>query len=427
MKSLLRSLALFSILILMLISSPNLFAQGSNVELKNSNGETTSGRIVSIEIDSLTIENETSKSAFSFDQIESIDFGVTAQLPPETSTAINLLDGSSIKAASFTKKSGTLSTVFQCDLKHDINSRYIGSVVFKNYENEIDLAKQFREILRDDSREGDAIVVNRAGELSTVEGVSGDLVDGKMAFSIGDRTAQVALSKMEAILFYHADSRDYYAKAICEVLLPDQSRILARKLAWNESQLEVTSVCGAQFQFPSSILSKVNFSLGRSVFLSDLAPSTNDWQPLMASSRIYEKLRKLKLARINQSFSGQPLSLKIESKTKLSFAAERKQFEKGFAIHAGGKLAFSLKGQYDRLTGLVGFDPEANTSGDVSFKVLIDGNLAFEKRMVNQKMDNPLELDLDLKDAKRIVFQVDYQDARSVGDQLHLVNLKASQ
>ena len=420
-------LAIACLLFATIAFSPKLiFAQASNVELKTVAGETTNGRLAAIGIDSVTLESKSGKVIFSFDQIESIDFGVAAQPPSGLSAQITLVDGSNIQAKSFSKKSSTFDVIFHCELEHALEARFIDAIRFRTYQNDAEHTRQWREILADTTREGDALVVNRSGELSTVEGVVGDLVGEKIAFSIEDRTAQVALSKIDAILFFHANNQDW-AKPICEITLPDQSRVLARKLQWNEAELTVTSVCGAEFNFPVSVLSQINFSLGRDVFLSDVTPSTNDWQPLVTSSRIYEKLRKLKLARINKSFSGQPLSLKFESKTELSFAAERKQYEKGFAIQGGGKLAFALKGQYERLTGLVGFDPEASISGDVLFSVLVDGKVCFEKRMVNEKIANPIELDVDVTDAKRVVFQVDYQDARSVGDQIHLVNLKVSQ
>ena len=171
----------------------------------------------------------------------------------------------------------------------------------------------------------------------------------------------------------------------------------------------------------------MNFSLGRAEFLSQMEPTTNDWNALITSSVIFEKLRRMKLARANESFKGLPLSLKFQPDQDLSFATQIKQFEQGFAIQGGGKLAFSLGGRYRKLTGLVGFDPAANITGHVKLIVLVDGKPVVERELIHRTLKNPIQLDVDIKDAKRVVFQVDFQDGRSTGDQLHLVNLKVSQ
>ena len=440
-RFLFASILLFAFAVLPQIIFPaSGFAQASSVELKTTAGEITHGNIAVIETDSITIQSESDERTFSFEQIDSIDFGNTSQTPPESTTLIELIDGSTIQAKTPAKKSGTLNAMFQCGVQQAVQVNFVKSSRFKTYDNDLELSKQWREILEDDSLESDAIVVNRSGALSVVEGLVGDIDSENITFSIGDRTAEVALTKLDAILFFRAANREL-AKPVCEIILPDQSRILARKLQSSEStsglnekpkkapldSVVVTSVSGAKFNFATSSLSRINFQFGRSVYLSNLKPTTNDWVPLVTSSRIYEKLRTLKLARVNKSFSGRPLSLKIQNESGLSFEAQTKQFENGFAIQGGGKLAFALKGQYEQLSGLVGFDPEANPSGDATFSIFVDGKIALEKRMVNQEMKNPIEIDLDVRDAKRIVFQVDYQDSRSVGDQLHLVDLKVSQ
>ena len=54
------------------------------------------------------------------------------------------------------------------------------------------------------------------------------------------------------------------------------------------------------------------------------------------------------------------------------------------------------------------------------------GKLLLQERLENKMMDRPLKLDLDINGAKRIVFELSYHDGRSVGDQVHLVDLKVS-
>ena len=132
-----------------------------------------------------------------------------------------------------------------------------------------------------------------------------------------------------------------------------------------------------------------------------MEPTTNDWNALITSPAIVEKLRRLKIARINESFRGLPLALKFSPNQGLSSASEVRQFDQGFAVQGGGKLAFSLGGRFQKLTGLVGFDPAANITGRVKFTVLLDGKPAVEQVLIHRKMKNPFQLDVEIKDAKR--------------------------
>ena len=156
-------------------------------------------------------------------------------------------------------------------------------------------------------------------------------------------------------------------------------------------------------------------------------PTTNDWEPLIASASLVERLRSLKLARLNESFTASPLSLRVFDEQNLLSPGRIQQFEHGVAIQGGGKIAFSLNGQYSRLTGLAGFSPEASLGGKVTLKIVADGKTAFEKSLVHRTMRGPERIDLDVEGVERIVLIVGYNDGRSTGDRIHLADLKLIQ
>ena len=423
---------MFALLVALTLVDPLLLLTGeslgqeSPVRIQTTSGTQHDGVISEFDIDVMNVQTANGDVSFAYEQIETIVFGGQAQPPDASTVSLRLVDGSALNVKSFSISSQNVSAQLQCDVTAIIRTRDVEYIRMKSYENELVLAKQWKQLLADDSREGDSIVVNRSGELDTVDGIIGDLTEDKLTFSIEDRTARVPLEKLDAMLFYHAKGREM-ASTVCEIELVDQSQVLVRKIERTDSAIVALAVCGTKMEIPFGSIVRMNFALGRDVILSNISPTTNDWQPLMTSSAIVDKLRRLKLARVNESFSGQPLSLKFHSQSGLSFLAKTKQFENGFAIQSGGKLAFAVNGQYSRLSGLVGFDPSANPSGDVLFKVLVDGKIVVENEMRNREMENPIELDLDIKNANRIVFQVDFHDGRSTGDQLHMVNLKVSQ
>ena len=400
-------------------------AQELPIVVTDTNGTQAEGTLSSIEFETVTVETSNGAKGLEFDNVDSIVFRETE--PTESPTVeLQLLDGSLLHTKMLAIEGAKLKTKLACGTSVELSRRNVKWIRFKAYEDEPGLRKQWQSILDDESREGDAIVLNRTGELDTVEGIAGDMAEDKLAFSIADQTARVALSKMDALVFYHAVGREF-TTPVCKLILIDNSQFLIRELGWANSNLNVTTVCGDRFSVSAGRIATLDFALGRSIILSEMEPTTNDWQPLLTSSAILEQLRRLKLARTNQSFSGQPLSLKFKTKSGLSFLSVTRQYQHGFAIQAGGKLAFSLNGQFKKLSGTVGFDPAASGSGNVLFKVLVDGKIAVETELNHFEMQDPLDLDLDIQDATRIVFQVDYHDGRSTGDQIHMVDMKVSQ
>jgi hypothetical protein len=398
--------------------------QQESVSLRTVGDEEYKGQLVNFDIDSVALLVGGAEQRLDLEQVAEIDFG-NPVVPAETNRIlITLVDQSTFFTDSVEIKNRVLSAETGAGVLVTAATRDVAFVQYQNYKNQIELARQWRDILSDDTRGEDAIVVNKNNELATVEGIIGDLADEKLGFSIGEQTARVPLKKIEALIFYHASGREL-ARPVCRINLVDESVIQARRVVINNEQLVVTVVSGSEIAIPFSNISSMSFALGREVFLSSLTPSTNDWQPLVTSSAIFEQLRKIKLARVNESFSGKPLSLRFFEKG--GSVGRLKQFENGFAMNAGGKLAFNLNGQYETLSGWVGFNPDANPSGHLRFKVWLDGKVVLEKELIHRTMGDPIQLDLDVKKADRVVFSIDYFDGRSTGDQLHLVELKVSQ
>ena len=410
---------------LLCLSASKCDGQVTPVQVKTLGGEQVEGVLVAADLDSITIQVDESPTRFQLDQIDSVSTGNKANEDSANPISVTLIDGSRFYGKSFTIKSKELTLNSSGGQENVIETRIVDSVRFKTYETDLKLNQQWREIINDESREGDALVVNRSGELNSIEGIVGETKPDKLGFSIGDRTAMVGLEKIDAILFYHAGRE--LASTVCAIQLTDGSRVLAKRIGWRDSKIEVTCVAGGVFSFGLEEITVLDFSMGRSEFLSNREPTTNDWQALMTSSAIMEKLRRLRVARVKKSFGGEPLSLKFFADETASSVAEVKQFEHGFAMQGGGKLAFSLNAQYQNLAGWVGFDPKASQSGQVKLSILADGKPLIERVLNHRTMRQPLKLDLNIKDVKRIVFQVDYQDGRSTGDQIHLVDLKVSQ
>jgi hypothetical protein len=273
---------------------------------------------------------------------------------------------------------------------------------------------------------GDAIVVRRSGRLETIEGIVGDISADKVDFRLDDRSASIDRSKITGVIFYHAKGREL-PPARCQLTLLDGSVLKLRQIELTGDSFLGLACSGARFELPRELVARLDFSLGRAVFLGSMTPTNRDWTPLIAGSAILEKLRQVRLPRANRSFDNRPLELVFYPEDSDPVKIPRTQtFDNGYAMVGGSKLVFSLDRQFERLTGLAGFSPMADSEGNVVLKIRCDNRLALQQQLRKSDNKNPLKLDIDLKDVQRLVIEVDYVDGRSVGDMIHLCNLKVS-
>ncbi len=338
---------------------------------------------------------------------------------------ICLHDASRLKANQISLSENRLAVELVGGWTTTLPARLVQWITLRDYTNDPQLSREWKDLREDESRTSDAIVVNRGDGLEAIEGIVGDLQNDKLGFRIGERSANVDLEKLDAILFFRA-SKQTLLTGKCRIRLQDSSLLICQRIVWSDDQVRGTTVGGFEFLLPKAQLASIDFSPDREIFLDRLTPTTNDWRPLIASAATKESLRKLNLARPNQSYGGQALSLLFENRRGLELPPEKRQFDHGFAMRAGGKLAFGLDGNVTTLSGWVGFDPLANQHGEVLLTIRVDDKIAFEKPLRKREMTNPCNIELNVTGARRIVFQIGYLDGRSVGDQIHLADLKVA-
>ena len=313
-------------------------------------GETVSGSMIfssdGIRVDYLDL---------TFDQIKKIERSGeprSAAIESKEQIIVHLIDGSKIVAHQWS----LMDQVCSIDQRASIQVRNIQAIQLKSYGS-ADQRKEWAAMAAVPPKGGDALVIERGERFETLEGVVGNIVDGRVAFKLDDRAADISLSKIEGIVFYHAAGREL-VDPLAQLKLIDGSSLMVRKIeSWGVDALRVETVAGAEVELPIANLNSMEFGLGRVMQLSDLEPSSVDWQSLLTSSVLMENLKRLNMPRANRSFQNTPLSLVFYPESSMPYLSERRQFEHGFAIKGGSKMAFALGGKYRQLTGICRFRP----------------------------------------------------------------------
>ena len=400
-------------------------AQTPTAEVLTIDGGQIAGTIVEVTVDQLKLETDAGAKTVELEQIESIKFPESgASKLPEKAAKFQLLDGSSVFIDKYKYAGKKIEATLSTGEVVSISKRNVSSIVFTGDQKTIQ--KQVDQIKQDDSIAADTLVVIRGEKFNAIEGIVKELDQDSVQFAIDDQSADVPISKLAAITFFKAGKNDY-STPLATCVLSDTSRIKLRSFKIGTKHFALTSLTGELFNVDFFKVAALEFSSTVAVPLSELAPSTNDWTPLLAGSGIVGKLRQLRLAKFDQSFNGQPLSLEFPRPAAEVEAGKARtmtrEFESGIAIQGGGRVAWRLDGNYQSLSGLIGFSPQANEFGDVKVRIRVDGDVVFEQELAKKSMSEPEAFEIDLTDKRRMIIEIDYADGRSIGDVIHLVNL----
>ena len=399
-------------------------AQTPTVEISMLDGAKAVGTMVGVTIDQLKLESDTGSMTVAIEQIEAITFSESeAAKLPETAAQFYLLDGSSVFIDKYNYADQKIAATLTTGNEVSIPKRNVGSIIFAGDRSTI--RKQVEQVKRDPDVVADTLIVLRNEEFNAIEGVVKGLSPKSVQFAIEEQSADVPISKLSAITFFKAGKNDF-SDPLATCVLSDTSRIKLRGFELTPKQLVLTSLTGEKFNVAFNKVISLEFNSTTAVPLANLTPSTNDWEPLLAGQAVVEKLRQLRIARINQSFSGQPLSLRVprpeaEVEAGKTRTVER-VYDSGFAVQGGGRLAWRLDGDYQSLNGLIGFAPQASEHGRVKVQILVDGKERYTQELVNNEMTDPQPFEIDLVDSQRMIIEIDYADGRSIGDVIHLVN-----
>ncbi len=395
-----------------------------DMEIQLTSGRIIRATILDITNDEVLISTDKAKEILSFDDINQIRLDPVPPAAFRADFLVLLQDATKLylDQISMSKNEVRLELVGGSSAKCKL--RDVAWLRRKPVESDAELENRWQHLLEEDFS-SDAIVVDQDGVLESIEGVIGDVKDNKVSFTIGDRTANVALEKVFALVYYRPSAQNSFSP-ICNATLRSGSSLAVEELGWSTNQVALRTPTGLELFVPVAEIATIDFAVGRELFLDMLKPASNQWEPLIANAATVDLLRQLNIAKINKSFSDGPLELANIQNRGGSSAERSQQFEHGFAIRGGGKLAFVLDDSYRVLKGLVGFAPQANRQGEVMLTVRVDGRVALQKQLTNDRTSQPLELDIDISGAQRLVFQVDYCDGRSIGDQIHMVNLRVA-
>ncbi|MEX0818380.1 MAG: NPCBM/NEW2 domain-containing protein [Pirellulaceae bacterium] len=394
------------------------------VGVQQLDGQSNRGTLVSLGTEQAVVETDQGKQTFSIRELFSLTFlDANADedfVPLEDPVSVQFVDGSNVQATSFLVESGRATVLLPENEPIVAATRVIHAVRF--FKPSVALAKQWDEIESAGDIAGDVLVIRktRTSEdengveqtsigLDSLEGLLYEVTDEHVAFEFDGTRVDVPRHKVEGVIYFHRTS-SRLAEPTSRVLTVDGS-------AWNFKSCELEgdaikgiSVGGVRVSLPVTNVTKIDFSVGNLVFLSDLQPDAFEWNSDLETPKTPSVVSTWYRLRLDKGFYGGPLVLDAHS------------YEKGLALHSRTKLTYRLTREFQRFAAIAGIDDRYRADGNVTLTISGDGQQLLTENIAGSKQIN---IDLDLRGIRRLEILVDFgEDNVGYGDYLNLCNAR---
>lgn len=381
------------------------------VTVQTMDGRAIEGELVGLEPQRLIVRHEGQDAEIEVAQLLGVALrgappGATAPAAPPI--AVKLVDGSQFGAESCTTTAQAATFQLPGGIAAEIPTAGVAWVRFRTPSAEMDA--EWERILAAEAA-ADVLVVRKQGALDYFEGivrsvkpdgiefeVDGEVLPAKPAKVEGFRLSQRAVPKLP--------------ESICVIARAGGQELRAAGLALVDGKLQVTTPAGLKLALGAADITRLDFSQGKLVFLSDLDwdPQLYERQSYFGGSRPIEAGLDLFPPQRDRGLDGGPLEL------------DRRAYAKGLALHSRTRLVYRLPGEYRRFLATAGIDDRAGKEGNVRLVIEGDGRELYAATI--RGGEAPVAIDLDITGVKRLGLLADFGLDLDISDHLDLVEAR---
>jgi hypothetical protein len=384
-------------------------------DLRTLKNETFKGDIVGATDKEIVFSTGGEKVTLPITQIHSININPEGKIEPGTKYAdLELTDGSLLHCKEVTLGPKGADVVFLDDRKTHIPIAAVSSIL---YEGHVPASRKDWSERIAKKRTRDAVVIRFEDVINALPGTIGDptpdgkelnflrLIDKGMG-KTETRKETVAISRLHGLI-YNRNLPPTAPPVAAKLYDTARNLIMVSGQSFGEDGLTVTTPAGVKFVYPLAQISRLDYSSGNLVYLSDLDPINVRMTSTFELVYPYRRDRNL------------------DGKDKLRIGPDT--FEKGLAMHSYTELEYDLRGDYRAFSCVAGFD--AAVGGHPGPVVLtIEGDGRELKKMVFDRKDKAKAetISLNIKDVQKLRIIVSSGDLLDMGKHLDLGDAKVT-
>lgn len=393
--------------LVLLFAAPVWAADAPRVEVETLDEGAVSGQLVSLAAGRLVLRARDGDRDL---PLARVLFVSPEQAPAAPSSApsvwLRLLDGSALFGAEYLVTDNRIQFTPLGGGEAVLATAAVAHVRFQ--EQSPERARQWEQALAAEA-DDDLIVIRKNETIDHLSGRLGDVTADAVEFTLDGETTPVRRPRVEGLVYFHT-APPKLPDAVCRVVDASGGEWLAGELAFADGRLQLTTPAGVEAQLPWEQVARLDFSLGKVAYLSDLPTQSEEWTPYFGLAGDAARARKLFGPRRDQGLFGRPLALAGQT------------YAKGLAVHSRSQMVWRLPGKYGRLLAVAGLAQRAGRRGCVRLAIEADGRTLFDERIAAG--DPPRALELDLGGARQLTVLVDYGDDSDVLDHLLLCDAK---
>ena len=390
-----------------------ILAAGPEFEVQTLDGRTASGALVELDSEHLKIQTAAGSESFEINSLAAATRtgAVPAGALPKPAVVVQLVDGTLLPLADFTVVGQTARLALVAGNRLELPARAIRWVRFSHAEAPDEKIETQWAEMSEPSKDGDKLVVRKKGALDEIEGTAHDVAAETVQFEVDKEVVAVNRGKIEGLVYFHSDAAEA-REPIGQVTLNDGARLAMLSAAMKEGGLLVKSPSGLELPIELGTITRLDYSTGKIVFLSDLEPQTASYAPLVSTKEDLPAIVEYYRYRRDQGFDGKPL------------ATGGTSYRKGLSLASRTSLAYRLPGKFRVFKATVGIDDHVRPLGSVRLVVLGDGKSLWQADV--RGSEPAQELDVDISGIKRLEIVADYGEQSDIGDRLDLCDARVS-
>jgi len=315
---------------------------------------------------------------------------------------LELVDGSAPAGTQLTVKEGRARLTLADGATLDVPVRDVRWVRFGPQTEAT--ARQWSRILEKE-RKADLLVVKKGDSLDENQGVLRSVAEDTVQFELDGELLPVKRERVYGLVYHQASGREL-PRTLCTIREAAGPAWAAQSLAANRGQLEWTTPTGLKLARPLAALSRIDFSHGKIVYLSDLKPESAEWVPYFAMAGGSAARAGLFAPRQDRSLASGPL------------AVEGMQYPRGLALHSRTTLVYRLPESFRRFSAVAGIDDRVRPRGQVLLVIRGDERVLWNSPVAGT--DPAKTIDVDVSGVRRLTILVDFGDDLAVADHLDL-------
>jgi hypothetical protein len=379
-------------------------------------GTSQRASLVDVQTDRLTVQTPAGQQQIAATAIKSVELADAAPLKPDQ-RIVQLRDGSVLPVEEFLSDASTAQVTRVGNRPWQVPTSALRWVRLQSLGTNESLLRQWQSIV-DGPVTKDIVVyrVEREGrvQLEVLDGIVHGVTAEEVDFEFEGDRIRPKRERVVGIVFWSPENTAPAPRSL-QIVQRDGARWNVSTLQADGQLLRWKTSGGIDLAQPWDSVARLDFAVGNWLYLSDMTPEAVVWRPFIESRLPAELLASLYQPRFDQSFDGGPIRV------------AGRVWQKGLALHSYNEVTYRVPNGYRRFQATAGMDDrvaQLTVAACAVLRVTVDGQVVFEQQFTGQT--SPVELDIPVKEGRRLTITVDFGQGGDTADILCLAEARLS-